>query len=122
MSTKLIGNSVIGTFDPRTCLTQVLLEPLDLLIVANHTSGGEFDPWLTLSLLSQEPWAPKGVKVTQNIPEEGASTSKREVFGYLLKGAGHVFDLGETWPEGEKVRKIFTTALRKWLKNFKKAY
>ena len=90
--------------------------------MANHTSGGEFDPWVTLSLLSEEPWAPKGVKVTQNIPEEGVSTSKAEVFGYLLKGAGHCFDLGETWPEGAKVRKIFTTALRKWLKNFKKAY
>ncbi|PWW77979.1 peptidase S28 [Tuber magnatum] len=83
-------------------------------------SGGEYDPWGTLSLLSEEPWAPKGVRLTQNIPEEGISTPRGEVFGYLLKGAAHCFDLRTTWPDGANSRRIFTTALRKWLGNFKK--
>ena len=60
--------------------------------------------------------------MTQDIPEEGVSTGGGEVFGYLLKGAGHCFDLGDRWPDGAKARKIFTTALRKWLRNFKKRY
>jgi len=122
MWTKLIGNTVVGTFDLRTCLPQVLLEPFNFLFVADQASGGEYDPWLTLSLLSEEPWAPKGVKLTQDIPEEGVSTGKGVVFGYLLKGAGHCFDLRDTSSEGAKARKIFTTALRKWLRHFKKAY
>jgi len=111
---------VVGTFDLRTCLPPVLLKPLVLLFVANQASGGEYDPWLTLSLLSEEPWAPKGVKLTQDIPEEGVSTGQGEVFGYLLKGGAHGWDLGTQLPESVKARKIFTTALRKWLGNFKK--
>jgi len=120
MWTKLIGNTVVGNFDLRMCLPQVLLKPFDLLFVANQTSGGEFDPWLTLSLLSKEPWAPKGVKLTQDIPEEGVPTGQGEVFGYLLKGAGHCWDIGSQVPESVKARKIFTTALSKWLRSFKK--
>ncbi|KAG0136168.1 serine carboxypeptidase S28-domain-containing protein [Tuber indicum] len=83
-------------------------------------SGGEYDPWRPVSLLSEESWAPKGVKLTQDIPEEGVSTPRGEVFGYLLKGASHCFDLRTSWPDGANSRKIFTTALRKWLGNFKK--
>jgi len=120
MWTKLIGNTVVGTSGLRTCLPRVLFEPLDLLIVADQALGGEYDPWLTLSLLSGEPWAPKGVKLTQDIPEEGVSTGKGEVFGYLLKGGGHGWDLSASGPESVKARGIFTTALRKWLGNFKK--
>ncbi|RPA96765.1 peptidase S28 [Choiromyces venosus 120613-1] len=83
-------------------------------------SGGEYDPWRTVSLLSDEPWAPKGIGLTQDIPEEGISTPRDKVFGYLLKGAAHCFDFRTTWPDGENSRKIFTTALRKWLGSFKK--
>jgi len=111
---------VVGTFDLLTCLPLVLLKPLDLFLVADQGLGGEYDPWLTLSLLSKEPWAPKGVKLTQDIPEEGVSTGKGEVFGYLLKGAGHCWDLGSEVPESVNARKLFTKALRKWLRNFKK--
>jgi len=118
--TKLIGYTVVGIFDLRMCLPRVLLNPVDLLIMANPASGGEYDPWITLSLLSEEPWAPKGVKLTQEIPEEGVSTGKGEVFGYLLKGAGHGWDLQRTVPESVHSRKIFTAALRKWLGCFKK--
>jgi len=113
---------VVGTFDLRTCFPRVLLKPLDLLFVADQASGGEFDPWLALSLLSKESWAPKGVKLTQEIPEEGVSTGKGKVFGYILKNAGHCFDLDNKFPDGANARKIFTTALRKWLRNFKKTY
>jgi len=101
------------------CLPRVLLKPRDLF-VADQALGGEYDPWLPLSLLSEEPWAPKCVKLTQEIPEEGVSTGKEEVFGYLLKGAAHGWDLGNTVQESVNARKIFTTALRKWLGNFKK--
>ena len=90
------------------------------MFVADQESGGEYDPWLTLSLLSKEPFAPKGVKLTQDIPEEGVSTGKGEVFGYLLKGAAHGWDLGSQLPESVNARKIFTKALRKWLRSFKK--
>ena len=109
-----------GTFDLRTCLLRVLLKPLDLLFLSDQLLGGEYDPWIALTLLSEESWAPKGVKLTQNIPEEGVSTGKGEVFGYLLKGAGHGWDLVATVPESVNARKLFTTALRKWLGNFKK--
>jgi len=111
---------VDGAFDLRMCFSQVILKPLDLLFVVDRASGGEFDPWRALSLLSEESWAPKGVKLTQDIPEEGVSTAAGEVFGYLLKGAAHCFDFQTTWPDGANSRKIFTTALRKWLGNFKK--
>ena len=120
MWTKLIRNTGVGTFDLRMCLPRVLLKPLVLLFVADQAPGGEYDPWLALSLLSGESWAPKGVKLTQDIPEEGVSTSTSEVFGYLLKGAAHGFDLGTTLPESVNSRKLFSTALRKWLGNFKK--
>ena len=58
--------------------------------------------------------------MTQEIPEQGVSTGKGEVFGYLLKGAGHSWDLWAEVPESVNARKIFTGALRKWLGNFKK--
>ena len=112
---------MVGTFDLRTCFSRVLLKPHDLLFMADQPLGGEYDPWLTLSLLSDEPWAPKGVRLTQEIPEEGVSTGKGQVFGYLLKGAGHCFDLNDTWPDGVNARRIFTSALRKWLVNFEKS-
>jgi len=115
-----IGNTVDGTFDLRMCLPRVLLKPLDLFVADQALSGGEYDPWITLSLLSEESWAPKYVKLTQDIPEEGVSTGKGEVFGYLLKGAGHGWDIGNIVQEGENARRIFTTALRKWLGNYKK--
>jgi len=111
---------VVGTFGLRTCLPRVLLKHPLLLFVANHALGGEYDPWLTLSLLSEEPWAPQCVKLTQDIPEEGVSTGKGEVFGYVIKGGGHGWDLSHSGPESVNARKIFTTALRKWLGNFKK--
>ena len=60
--------------------------------------------------------------MTQDIPEEGVSTGKGEVFGYLLKGAAQGWDIGFTVQESVKARKIFTRALRKWLGNFKKTY
>jgi len=45
---------------------------------------------------------------------------KGEVLGYLLKGAAHGWDLGTEVPASLNASKIFTKALKKWLRNFKK--
>lgn len=81
--------------------------------------GGEFDPWRTLSTLSTESFAPKGISLTQDIPECNKPTPQNKIFGYLLKGAAHCFDFRTTWPDGDNSRQIFKNALRKWLKCFK---
>ncbi|KAL0636799.1 hypothetical protein Q9L58_004156 [Maublancomyces gigas] len=84
-----------------------------------YFSGGEFDPWRTLSTLSSEAFAPKGISLTQEIPECNKPTPKNKIFGYLLKGAAHCFDFRTTWPDGDNSRQIFKDALKKWLKCFK---
>lgn len=81
-------------------------------------SGGEFDPWRTLSTLSSETFSPKGISLTQEIPECNVPTPHNKIFGYLLKGAAHCFDFITTWPDGANSRQIFNNALKKWLKCF----
>ncbi|KAH7066322.1 serine carboxypeptidase S28-domain-containing protein [Paraphoma chrysanthemicola] len=86
-----------------------------------YWSNGEFDPWRTLSPASAEPFAPR-VRVTQEIPRCGETTSKREVFGYVLENAQHCYDFrttGVTVPAGPVSRKLFSDALTTWLACFK---
>jgi hypothetical protein len=85
-----------------------------------NSLGGEFDPWRTLSLLSDEPWAPKDVQLMQEIPDQGTAPPQGKVFGYLLKGAAHCYDFRTSWPDGAASRALFMGALRKWLAGYPK--
>jgi hypothetical protein len=84
-----------------------------------YWSNGEFDPWRTLSPASAEPFAPKGVKLTREVPSCGKSTGYGELFGMVLKDAEHCFDFrttGVTVADGAVSRGIFWGALEEWLK------
>ncbi|KAF2138273.1 uncharacterized protein K452DRAFT_234548 [Aplosporella prunicola CBS 121167] len=83
-------------------------------------SGGEFDPWRTLSPLSSEDWAPQ-VDLLNYIPACNVSMAKSEIFGYVIPNAQHCYDFQTAFADGEKSRNIFTRALEKWLKCFKSA-
>ncbi|KAB2570934.1 putative extracellular serine carboxypeptidase [Lasiodiplodia theobromae] len=82
-----------------------------------YWSGGEFDPWRTLSPLSAESWAPHP-KMIQDAPRCGESTSEDEIFGYVIPGAQHCYDFRTTFAPGAISRKYFTDALTEWLKCF----
>jgi len=81
-------------------------------------NGGEFDPWRTLSILSNEDFAPKNVVVSQDIPECDAKGDKNKIFGYLLPDAEHCFDMRKTFPGSAAPRALFKAALTKWLPCF----
>lgn len=83
-----------------------------------YWSGGEYDPWRTLSPLSNETWAPHPL-IEQNIPQCGVSTSESEIFGYVMPNAEHAFDFRTTFPPGETSRGYFYAALKEWLKCWK---
>lgn len=87
-----------------------------------YWSGGEFDPWRTLSPLSTEAFAPRGVNFTTEIPACGVSTGEDQLFGYIMKDAEHCFDMNPTFEGGKASREIFVNALHKWLPCFKKRY
>ncbi|KAF2649649.1 hypothetical protein K491DRAFT_610346 [Lophiostoma macrostomum CBS 122681] len=83
-----------------------------------YWSGGEFDPWRTLSPLSDEPFAPNVTTFTEP-PECGVGSDLDEIFGYIMPNSEHEFDItakGTEWPESVEV---FTKALDKWLKCYK---
>ncbi|KAF2094019.1 hypothetical protein NA57DRAFT_61226 [Rhizodiscina lignyota] len=84
-------------------------------------SGGEFDPWRTLSPLSDEWFAPN-VTEEQAIPSCGAATSEDKIFSYTMPDAEHGFDLGRgtTFPADAPSREFFTDALSQWLECWKK--
>ncbi|KAF2755204.1 hypothetical protein EJ05DRAFT_126202 [Pseudovirgaria hyperparasitica] len=79
-----------------------------------YWSGGQYDPWGTLSPLSTEDFAPH-LEVTQNIPECNVATSEDTLFGYTLANAQHCYDF-KTTPLAATSRGYFTSALDKWLK------
>ncbi|KAF2875893.1 serine carboxypeptidase S28-domain-containing protein [Massariosphaeria phaeospora] len=82
-----------------------------------YWSGGEFDPWRTLSPLSGEPFAPR-VRTFTAPPMCGEEQSQGEIFGYTIANAQHCYDfrlVGQTAPGGEVSRKFFTDALTGWL-------
>lgn len=84
-----------------------------------YWSGGEFDPWRTLSPLSSEPSAPHPKLFTEPIPKCGVSTVESEIFAYIMPNAEHAFDFRTTFPGGAVSRGYFTSALTEWLKCFK---
>ncbi|KAF2469026.1 peptidase S28 [Lindgomyces ingoldianus] len=83
-----------------------------------YWSGGEFDPWRTLSPLSAESFAPHP-KTFQNPPKCGEEQDEDEIFGYVMKGAQHCYDFRTTFAGGSVSRKYFTDALDRWLPCFK---
>lgn len=80
-------------------------------------TGGEFDPWRTLSPLADEGEDAPMPYLTQDAPECGVSTTVDEIFGYILPNAQHCYDLDDNLP-AYKAQKYFTDALTKWLKCF----
>lgn len=110
---------------PNTARTNAVFGGWNIRPSNTYWSNGEFDPWRTLSPASAEPFAPKGVVVqSDRIPKCGASTSRNELFGYVLPHAQHCFDfrtVGVVAPNGagEKSRGIFKTALSQWLQCYK---
>jgi hypothetical protein len=84
-----------------------------------YWSGGEFDPWRTLSPLSAEPFAPR-VQAVTTAPKCGQETAQSQVFGYTMPDAQHCYDFRTTFAPGAVSRKYFTDALTGWLKCYKK--
>ena len=85
-----------------------------------YWSGGQFDPWRTLSPLSSESFSPH-YKSTQDIPQCGVSTSADTLFSYVMDNAQHCYDFRTTFPGGASSRQNFIDALTQWLKCFQPA-
>lgn len=83
-------------------------------------TGGQFDPWLTLSPLSREKWSPR-FPVTNRIPKVNQKTGEK-VFGHLMKNAEHCYDVGsrEKKPQAAYPQDLFAEALREWLPHYGK--
>jgi len=103
---------------PRVDATNAVFGGWDIRPSQLYWSGGEFDPWRTLSPLSSEPWAPHPKAFTQ-APQCGEGQDEDDIFGYVLKNAQHCYDFRTTVALGETSRGYFYTALDKWLKCFK---
>ncbi|KAF7713427.1 Peptidase S28 [Penicillium ucsense] len=86
-----------------------------------YWSGGQFDPWRTLSPLATEDIAPQGVKFTTDIPQCGVETAENTLFGYIMENTEHCFDLMSDFQPGEVSRGYFKEALKLWLPCFKPA-
>ncbi|KAF1955126.1 peptidase S28 [Byssothecium circinans] len=104
---------------PRVDRTNQVFGGWDIRPSNTYWSGGEFDPWRTLSPLTAEPGVPRPRPFTQ-APKCGVDQDKGDVFGYVLSDAQHAYDfrLNEVG-EGEKSRQFFRTALGKWLECFR---
>ncbi|PWY69696.1 serine peptidase, family S28 [Aspergillus heteromorphus CBS 117.55] len=83
-----------------------------------YFSGGEFDPWRSLSLLSTEDVAPQGIQFSSQIPDCGVKTTQDTVFGYIMENSEHCFDFQAAETVGKLSRGIFTSALLQWLPCF----
>ncbi|PYI12008.1 serine peptidase, family S28 [Aspergillus sclerotiicarbonarius CBS 121057] len=83
-----------------------------------YFSGGEFDPWRTLSILSTEDIAPQGVQFSSTIPGCGVETNENTVFGYVMENSEHCFDFQSAPTPGKLSRGIFTSAMLEWLPCF----
>ena len=88
-------------------------------------TGGEFDPWRTLSPLSSEEFSPK-LTWTEKIPRcnvrrgKGQGGDEEPLFGVVLGDAQHVYDFDpkEQYPAAERPQRLFAEALREWLPCF----
>ncbi|KAJ5999392.1 hypothetical protein N7451_007202 [Penicillium sp. IBT 35674x] len=84
-----------------------------------YWSGGEFDPWRTLSPLATESIAPQNVHFTTDIPKCNVETDEDTVFGYIMPNAEHCFDFLTHFAPGKTSREYFYKALKEWLPCFK---
>jgi hypothetical protein len=84
-----------------------------------YWSGGEFDPWRTLSPLATESIAPQNVHFTTDIPKCNVETTEDTVFGYIMPNAEHCFDFLTDFAPGKISRGHFYKALKEWLPCFK---
>lgn len=103
---------------PNTAATNRVFGGWDLRPSQVYWSGGEFDPWRTLSPLSSEPEAPQP-DAFQKPPQCGQGQDVDDIFGYVIKGAQHCYDFRTTFEGGAVSRKYFSDALTKWLGCFK---
>lgn len=82
-----------------------------------YFSGGQYDPWRTLSTLATEDFAPKS-EFTTEIPKCNQKTSPDTVFGYILPNSEHCFDFRTHGAPAKKSRQLFYKALHEWLPCF----
>jgi hypothetical protein len=85
-----------------------------------YWSGGEFDPWRTLSPLSTETFMPVAVNFRQDVPQCNQQTTVHDIFGYVMPNAMHCFDFNMQFSPGATSRGYFTQALKKWFPCFEK--
>jgi hypothetical protein len=85
-------------------------------------TGGEFDPWRTLSPLSDMPFSPR-FKTISTIPDCGSDHlgEQSPLFGYLVPDGEHAYDFRTNLNSTAPARKLFTDALTKWLECHKPA-
>ena len=81
-------------------------------------SVGEFDPWRTLSVLSEEEFAPQDVVWSSDVPRCGEV--RDTVFGYVVPNSEHCFDFQLVSEEGKASMEVFKRALKQWLPCFEK--
>jgi hypothetical protein len=79
-----------------------------------YWSGGQFDPWRTLSPLATGHSAPH-VTLTTEIPKCGERTDEDTLFGHVMPNAEHCFDFRTTFAPGAVSRGYFHEALTQWL-------
>lgn len=85
-----------------------------------YWSGGQFDPWRTLSPLAEGTrLAPQDVSLTTEIPKCNVETEENTIFGYIMQKAEHCFDFRTSFVPGAISRGYFHTALTEWLGCFK---
>ncbi|KAJ5770934.1 uncharacterized protein N7511_002985 [Penicillium nucicola] len=84
-----------------------------------YWSGGQFDPWRTLSPLATGNLAPQNVAFTTDIPACNVQTDEDTLFGYIMDNAEHCFDFRTSFEPGKPSRNNFHQALKKWLPCFK---
>ncbi|PSN65097.1 peptidase S28 [Corynespora cassiicola Philippines] len=103
---------------PQTDRTNEIFGGWDLRPSNTYWSGGEFDPWRTLSPLSDQPGSPKPRTFT-NAPKCGEEQDEGSIFGYTIPEAQHCYDFRTSFAPGAVSRKYFVDALTSWLKCFK---
>ncbi|WEW60269.1 hypothetical protein PRK78_005754 [Emydomyces testavorans] len=85
-----------------------------------YWSAGQWDPWTSITPLSDEDWAPK-INVTTVIPECNVPPPQSEIFGYVIPNGYHCVDFFDNeFKQAQVSTKLFSAALHKWLPCFKK--